>query len=696
MGIIIDNHFYTDLFVEKKVNYYNELYLMLFDCIWPSQENFKNFLQASDNTLKIQYAKKIYEDIAFDNDLFLPSFTILNVLEDQYRQFYTDNNKFFSQDHVVHCINLYVLGVYLFFNYNTFSSKLVNIDNKDDYSSKIKSFIKKWQSFALYHDVGYYFEDKNIYKKSIKSYERIYYDIIHCCIIKNISRTYVFKGLIEKSTVRFNSDFINEDLYTWYNNSNVKLSKEKLKKELKQFDDAIAIDGIKSDENLVKLFPLLNESDYLVAIYNKYGYCVSLIIRNKLKIKKCFTNDVSLINRFITGNLVINADDNFFARYYLPNVDNDFFKSAIDELVVITNVQNQFPTYIKQYFSIFNKNINELLFAVNKWVTDVLPLDPYEEKTLYDQKILEYYKYEISKNIFDLIEKSDLKFSVDNKIYSKTKKDIKSLINTNIESILNNSLGNATKSYNDEYGVTHNFIALYREQIDNIYNDEFVKKNIEKLKLFHENSTKFDLSLFSYDKENVRHQRMFQYVSDLCSEINISISQLQSYKPDYAPFDHGVISAGLLFQTALFNIDLHHICKKKNMLLLAWEEELCEKYIKQSAESIFSILLHNIYTKTGKPEFGINYNQDINKNTFSYFCAFCDTIQKRGRQKKLDLSKTNLANVNYLEDEFDICIKKDKICIKCVEKNIDNIKKEIVTAESFLPGISEIIYIEKY
>lgn len=40
--------------------------------------------------------------------------------------------------------------------------------------------------------------------------------------------------------------------------------------------------------------------------------------------------------------------------------------------------------------------------------------------------------------------------------------------------------------------------------------------------------------------------------------------------------------------------------------------------------------------------------------------------------------------------------KKDKICIKCVEKNIDNIKKEIVTAESFLPGISEIIYIEKY
>lgn len=58
MGIIIDNHFYTDLFVEKKVNYYNELYLMLFDCIWPSQENFKNFLQASDNTLKIQYAKK--------------------------------------------------------------------------------------------------------------------------------------------------------------------------------------------------------------------------------------------------------------------------------------------------------------------------------------------------------------------------------------------------------------------------------------------------------------------------------------------------------------------------------------------------------------------------------------------------------------------------------------------------------------
>lgn len=696
MSIIIDNHFYTDLFVERKVNYYNELYLMLFNCIWPSQENFKFFLQSSDNTLKIQYAKKIYEDIAFDNDLFLPSFTILNVLEDQYRQFYTDNNKFFSQDHVVHCINLYILGVYLFFNYNTFSSKLVNKDYKNDYSSKIKSFIKKWQNFALYHDVGYYFEDKNIYKKSIKSYKRIYYDIIHCCIIKNITRTYVFKGLIEKSTVRFNSDFINETLYSWYDISNVKLSKIKLIKELEQFEGAIAVDGIRTDEDLVNLFPLLNESDYLVAIYDKYGYCVSLIIKNKLKIKKCFTNDVRLRNRFIAGNLVINADDNFFVRYYLPNVDNDFFKFAIDELVVITNVQSQFPTYIKQYFSIFNKNINELLFAVNKWVTDTLPLDPYEEKTLYNKKLLEYYKYEISKNIFDLIEKSDLNLSFDYKINTKTKKDIKSLINTNIESIFQSSLKKSSKTYNDKYGITHNFINLYREQIGNIYNDEFVKKNIENLKLFQENSEEIDLSLFSYDKENERHQKMFQSVSDLCSKLNISISQLQEYKPDYAPFDHGIVSAGLLFQTALFNMDLYHKCKNNNMLLLAWDEELDEKYIKQSAESIFSILLHNIYTKTCKPEFGINYHQDIDINTFSYFCAFCDTIQKWGRQKKLDLSKTNLANVNYLEDEFDISIKKDKICIKCVEKNIDNIKKEIVTAESFLPGISEIIYIEKY
>ena len=94
MAIYIDKHFYSELFVEKKVNHYDKVYKILFDTIWPNSKNFEMFLTSSETSLKIQYAKKIYEDFTLINNTFLPPFTILNVLEDQYNNLKTKSTLF--------------------------------------------------------------------------------------------------------------------------------------------------------------------------------------------------------------------------------------------------------------------------------------------------------------------------------------------------------------------------------------------------------------------------------------------------------------------------------------------------------------------------------------------------------------------------------------------------------------------------
>lgn len=81
-------------------------------------------------------------------------------------------------------------------------------------------------------------------------------------------------------------------------------------------------------------------------------------------------------------------------------------------------------------------------------------------------------------------------------------------------------------------------------------------------------------------------------------------------------------------------------------------------------------------------------------NAFSYFCTFCDVLQKWKRPKQLDFSKTNLPEHHYMNDDFDLVVTSNNIMIVCNNFDVDTIKKDIQNAETFLSGISNIIQIK--
>ena len=209
---------------------------------------------------------------------------------------------------------------------------------------------------------------------------------------------------------------------------------------------------------------------------------------------------------------------------------------------------------------------------------------------------------------------------------------------------------------------------------------------------------KYSISPFNYNKNNSFQESFYKEIEKLSVNLGINLSDLLSYKPEHAFYDHGVISASIMFQVISFNNELKNYCAEKGVLSLAQNRlpDLYKDELQMYAQCVFSILLHNIYNKKSKPAYGIDYYQNMDKDSFSYFCAFCDTIQRWGRPKQIDPAKTDLPEENYLEDEFDIHIADNRIYISCIEKYLKSIKNMINYAENFLPGISSLIKINLY
>lgn len=699
MSIVIDNHFYDDLFEKKQVNCFNKQYILLFDTIWPCEDHFKDFLLSSDVSLKIDIAKKIYKDLTFTNNVFLPSFTILNVLDEQNKNLNDGSKNFVSQDHVIHSINLYLLGIYIFFNFKMINSQLLRNSQMSNTYDKIRDFVLKWQMFAFYHDVGYYFEDPEIDNKNVDIYNKIFYHFLHYVLIKNIAKAFCFKFLEQTSNEVFDEKILHSDFGVWYDINDEKIEKVELLKILSDYKNSIFVEGITNDEELIKLLPLVDQLKSLVVVSNEYNDIVALIVRHGLTIDKLFSKKSLNIEEIIVNHVVDFTNIKYQYKFYICEMsDNKFWEKAIDEFVVIDDLRNQFPKKSDIHYFMNNCRAKVLAFKLFSWVDSSLPLDFEKEETMYEKNYFDCVKaaikLQLSAEIANELEVSSC-FSAN--YIQDTLKTFKSMLTKKRATDFINEINRvASEIYEENYGTTHNFIEFYKKTMNELTNKNFYKNNIEKLN-FLDTHSGIKIKAFSHDLSNDFQEELQKRIQELSNELLLDFDELITYSPNFAPIDHGIASAAILYQVASFNYDLRKSCKDNSVLALSWDILYQDKksYLEFCAQFIFSVLLHNISCKKSKP-YGLEYQQSIEKNPFSYFSAFCDTIQKWGRSKKIDLSKVELPTEHFLEDEFDINISRDEIIIKCLKKNVNAIKNTIADSENFLLGISELIKIEPF
>jgi hypothetical protein len=132
--------------------------------IFPSRETFVLFLKAKDSQERVERAKKILRRMSFESAV-LPASHVLLILEtEEELGVGAASGKYVHRDHFVHLVNLYLLGIYVFFYHKKFNRILLSHFKEqrrlggDRDVCAFRAFLFCWKAFVLGHDVGYAME----------------------------------------------------------------------------------------------------------------------------------------------------------------------------------------------------------------------------------------------------------------------------------------------------------------------------------------------------------------------------------------------------------------------------------------------------------------------------------------------------------------------------------------------------------
>lgn len=703
----IDRRFYVELFESKDVQLHSKNYKELYNSIWLCESLFKDFLTSYDSSLKICYAKKIYTYIQAFNDVSIPDYYVKNIIYYQQHELIDNTESYIPQDHIIHSVNLYILGVYLFFNFPAFHIKLLGIPRPDvDLNKRILSFIKKWRNFSFYHDIGYSLEaivDKNgKIKKQYSSIEvsnlRIFNDMQYLYTLRNVSRLITDVSWAQIKGTNFNIFELFDNFHCiWVKNDLKVIKNTEIKNDLSNFKDTIILNGVFTYYGYNNLLSLIGNDKYLVLIFDELEIPIGLLVKQGNKIcdyylKKNYTLDIIKTNY-----------QKYNFRYSIKQIDN-YLKSFIDyNPTRIKGFYYYLPSKFKSNLDFISNDqqINEFVFDIYNWLlsqTNNSVLEDFEEK--YKANLANYYRKSIASCICNKLNLND---TCNNSIIN----DLQSVLNEIfinfqdpkvIEKLIEEIKNKAINNYYNDNGIYYDIINHCKNTYQAI-NQLLEREKLNNLNFIEKNKNQINLKIFSHSSNKLFEENLFRKILSKCKSFGINFESILSYKTNYTHCDHGLVSAGIFYQATVFSNYLAEYCKKNPNLLLSWKINdssnlFNDETINEYADVIFSILLHNIYTKKSNKKYGIEYTQNIEIDPFSYFCSFCDTLQKWKRPKQIDFSKTNLPIHHYLNDDFDLIVSNDKITIVCDNNDVKSVKENIIKEETFLTGISNIIHIK--
>ena len=690
------------LFVEKRVVYDKKYYKDYYNYIWPCENLFIKFIGAKDSSVKLDYAKQIFEYYNIIDDIVLPSFAMNSIIKLQQTYLADDNKKYYAQDHVIHTVNTYILGIYFLFNHKIFNNKVLHQIHENSFNESFITIIKMIRLFAFYHDIGYLFESMISTDNRIKGlqdrfdqYRSINSDIIELYSNKSTAKLLVLICLIKNNNNLFSPNIIfNKGIVQWENSSKKKITVNEFDELLKRFQGFHYIDCINSFYAYKKYFSSLQELESLIVIYKNnipfaicsYKNCSLELLAN---VEDC--PDKNIIQQI---NKTHNIQDIEF-RIFVKNPENEIkkvFETAdCFEYQNLDEFYQSIPKQISSSISLISNEhqLNDALHYVITWINNISNLPSIEEQRN------ELLKQALSYNI-----KSAIDRFLDDKKTSLYKKSLKQSINRVADLIKRLDINEIEKYIND-YSNNNDggseAVSYYQKSFINSIKETINVNSWSSMEIC-DDSLMF--TPFAHSDTCRVAVEIYSRIITLAKQLEIPINDLRNYKTDYTACDHGVVSASILFQVSTMYYELLENNNEYKQILFSYNSDFFEptnrnNYIDSLAQVIFSILLHNIYTEKANKSYGIKYQHDINKNPFSYFCAFIDSIQKWDRPKQLDFSVTNLPQDHLLDDNFDLSISNDNIFIICESSYLGRMRKEIDSLETFLPGISSIVKISE-
>ena len=298
----INKRLLRDLFQRKKVAYHNEVYRKLYTYVFPLPLEFEAFLQATNDEVALDHAKKIIHYFNFESKCSVPSFFFENLIESENDNTARTTSSYVGKDHYVHSVYVYILGIYFFFMHKVFHSKILEqFESPSDADIALwmspveivcKNFITSWKLFALLHDVGYVFENAVNAKGQVKAGKRItkekllqYGDLrdffSHDLAIKLIS-TYILLYIVSRNSKKTLKDSLNNITRLkrkgkWAcPKENGEFEFDKLTKKFESCYTYQRIEFIKTEESFGAYMPFLDHNKLVRIIRNSAGDVIEI------------------------------------------------------------------------------------------------------------------------------------------------------------------------------------------------------------------------------------------------------------------------------------------------------------------------------------------------------------------------------------------------------------------------------------
>lgn len=731
----------SQMIENKRVAIAPEVFEKYFSEIFPYADGFLYLLQPHNSEELTEEAKKLFERLAFSLQCPEPFDFPLALLsmESRTREL---SDVYFAQDHYVHSVYLYMLGIYLFFNHQGFHKIITEQAITETYNGtksytqaeRVWEFVRDWKYFSLYHDIGYIFEkpldkDGNILGSSSLSpqffaaFFEFSHTIAYDLTMKAFSRFIIYSCIRARSTDTL-QDMINSN---------------------HGIDNLVGVHLGESREGAhVQDLRCLIASNKSIAVYKRLAYVHSY-------------NDFRVINTFFGDRdyavAILNANNELCALKLCPK-EHDVVYYNKNKLNVSIEYLKKLETQeleTEYTYAIFG-DVSDSAYKVH---LENLHLSAREDdipaciKNVYDslganlrfslaQGLLLDGHYSVYKKLKECVPYSKLSASFLTEMITRERKRGYEIFCRVVQNQTQEILKTITEdSLWDEAGFTQavktikaGFRALRCEDVSREVAQLSASDDKKEDILFHCIQTVYSeyCNLFAWETEDfsIANNRIaicpFKYLEqdnsseeikalfqDIVNSItqnlkklsflkaDESIQQFLNYSTEYGYIDHGIASGALLSYVISQYVNL---AQDDTSALFTYaysgssegvKASIQNEFVRVNGNSVFAILVHNIYGNRYYKECGNRYMQDVEINAFSYFAALCDNLQIWNRPHQYNPGIHN-APFSWFITESDIEVHDNLLYITCLTNNLQSTQQKLKEGlDEYLLGARDLI-----
>lgn len=690
----------TDLFFDRIVTFDSELFSKFYDEIFPCPEIFISFLSSTTREEQIYYAKQILKRMTFykyDSVIYDIYKNLLN-LEEIYL---TEKiSGYVARDHAIHSINVYLLGIYLFFSFELFHRQLCTFFMRPEYftifseskkEGAVLAFLSCWKIFSLNHDIGYPLEllvDKDGFLKDHSHEETINK-------LKEISRLMKKDCTLNQLVFLVAIQILSSQSVVSMETMLSQQAKDALDKIEFPFHDYVIMDNIFSLETYMYYHPAFSDIPVVVFAQNIHTKDVHFLRLNdaigcnysrNFNITNLNTEEIKLTNT----QLFHDVDYTFTfccpkneMKYIINRCLPKHFtthQKTIEETAVKVLSLNSLPyagikdhsTYMDFIFKIYELlsanpsiNSNAGLLSPDYFENYASEFKQFICKNINETRFIVNTDVSVEDNLKQLLSEIALSFED-----SKKSKYIHEFMSS---CFLNNqfpSLSTIYKRLNTEYdqflsGIQDSlFIIMERKANPQSNADDIIVK------------LQFDNPKFQ------------EFIDSVCKDFGKrchrsgliptpkDIQKVISYSTSYGSFDHGILSCFLVLETYFKAKRIEsqiHGSSSSSFSFRSISDSLPADEILCTAT--YAILIHNIYVSFFNSISHENQyiKHDILRDPFTYFSLFCDNMQIWDRPYRINQGKIESKGVSISARNISIICTGNKLTIRCNTSNLKDI-----------------------